>query len=63
MKKTIQPDHAIVSKMKLKKGKNKIVFRIKGNFNREYLISARIFFYDNSIPQKVINPICYKNIC
>lgn len=52
-KKTIQPDHISLSKMKLKMGKNQISFRIRGNFDREYIITARIFLYDNKHPRKV----------
>lgn len=53
MRKTIQPDHGILSQMKLKLGKNHITFRIRGNFDKEYLITARMFLYDNKNPHKV----------
>jgi phosphatidate phosphatase PAH1 len=53
MRKTIQPDHNILSKMNLKLGKNQITFRIRGNFDKEYLITARMFLYDNKKPHKV----------
>lgn len=39
--------------MNLKMGKNQITFRIRGNFDKEYLVTARIFLYDNKKPHKV----------
>ena len=54
MRKTIQPDHSLLSQMNLNMGKNEITFRIRGNFDKIYKITARIFLYDNKNPHKVI---------
>jgi len=53
MKKTLQPHHEFLSKMNLNLGKNQITFRLRGNFDREYLVTARVFLYDNKKPHKV----------
>ena len=53
MKKTFKPDHEFLSKLGLRFGKNQISFRVRVRANKQYVISARIFLYDNSKPRKV----------
>ena len=53
MTKTIQPNHYLLSQMCLKLGKNEVTFRISGNYNKDYIVTSRIFLYDNKHPHKV----------